>query len=113
MYLPIQNHLVLSLHAHSRLKTRLGLRTKKKRKSFIQTASMNALYSIPDGPKWSEFKSYFNSVKHRIKKKNPYCEPYLYKDYILVVSTNHVVVTIYDIDPIYKGYYAKIKNAEK
>lgn len=112
MHIPIKNNLVLSLHAHSRLKTRLGLKTKKKRNSFIQSASTHALYSIPEGEEWMDFKNYFKSIKRRIKSKNPYCEPYLYKDYILVVSDNHIVVTIYSIDPIYKGSYNKIRNTK-
>ena len=112
MSILIRSNLVLSLHAHSRLKTRLGLKTKKKRNSFIQSASIHALYSIPEGEEWINFKNYFKSVKHRIKSKNPYCDPYLYKDYILVVSDNHVVVTIYPIDPIYNGSYNKIRNAK-
>ena len=110
--IPMKNSLVLSLHAHSRLKTRLGLKTKKKRNSFVQSASTHALCSIPEGKEWIDFKNYFRSVKHRIKSKNPYCDPYLYKDYILVVSDNHVVVTIYAIDPIYNGSYNKIRNAK-
>ena len=100
----------LSLHSITRLKKRINLKSKEKRNRFIRGAARNGLLlsNIPKIDKFKPFLSYMSKMYKKNSKRNPFCKLYVYKEYILVVSIEGVIVTVLNIPEEYNGVYDKI-----
>ena len=112
MYFPsIHTKIRISRHAATRMKERAGLNTKPRRERFVKKAAKSALtLSMIPQSAFPEFFSYMKYITTNSRKRSEDdCTVLLYMDYFLIVSRYHGdIVTIINIDPKYKNYYARI-----
>ena len=107
----LRQGITVTLHGEQRIKSRVpGMNTKKRRDTFIKNAAKGALMQsdIPQIPEFADLVSYLKRISYKIKKKNSYCQLYYFQDYIFIVSTASVLITVLNVDDIYKGRYQEV-----
>lgn len=99
-----------SKHSSQRIKQRAGCKTRKKRSKFINGIFRKGLRikDIPNKIDLLPFIYYMKGKAAVMRKRNPYSQLYLYKDYFAIVSLTGTLITVLNVDKEYKGTYVKI-----
>lgn len=109
-YRSIFNRTTLSKHSIRRMKQRADLKNKKRRNKFVRNVTRNGI-CLKDIPRHPKFKSIFHYMKHMCKKahdKSPFCKVYLYKDFIVPISVDGVIITCFKINKDYTNSFYEI-----
>ena len=109
-YRSIFHRTTLSKHSIRRMRQRANLRNKKGRNRFAKDIIRYGLclYDIPRHPR---FTSFFYYMKHMCKKannKSPLCKVYLYKNYIVPISIDGVIITCFEVKEDFKQMFDEI-----
>ena len=101
-----------SKHFQDRLKNRLRLRSQSARVKFIRKAGELSL-SLKDINQ-DQFKDFYDYMKikiNKVKRKNNCSRLLYYLDYFILVSCEGILITIYEVEDQFKGYFRRIYNS--
>lgn len=111
----IYHRATLSKHSVRRMRQRANLKNKKGQNKFRRNVMKNGI-CLKDIPRHPNFKSIYSYMKYMCKKahsKSPFCMVYLYKDFIVPVSIDGVMITCFKVDERFNTIYDEIVEYRK